>query len=293
MNYQGWTPWPENGELEADFNDYAFQTVRLEDHLTIKTLSGSRTPVAVLAAGGTAEIRNISLRIVGDTFSARNLFFDPLIKFIGDKPLSVAPNAIGVLSLTSFGPSETDTVAAWGQEPFSQPYYYPVVSPEQLILNTGYRGLWQYAPYTGIYDITYSGSGCFLDYPSGMVNGQTIEIMMRPYDVNSAISFSTKYKFSENYRCGFCNSGLNHSLESGAGPIWTGWVGDPFRSGWFGPNNMLTDGLLVKKVSGLSTGTREAAGFAGEPSLPNTGVDLLTVKNVNNNYLATIHYRYI
>ena len=147
-------------------------------------------------------------------------------------------------------------------------------------------------PFVGAFELTYKGSGCHLDYPSGMVNGQQIEVMIKPHDHLSSISFSTKYRFSEE-SCGFCNTGFNDVLTSGAGPIWTGYVGHPESGGYHGTNGLLSDGYVVKRISGLSSGLRHSAGYTEEPNFTNTGIDLLTIKNINGNYLTSVHRRYI
>jgi hypothetical protein len=295
MNFQGRILFPEDGEIHADFNGPGFQTVHLDNHLTINVLSGSLSDADVHAFTSPDQkvpIKNISIRLIGDSLT-RNLFFDDKIRWIGDTPISLAANALGILSLTSFGPNVSDTIAAWGEELFSQPYYYPVVAPNYMIENGGFKGLHQQQPYTGTFDLTYQGTGCYLDYPSGMTNGQCLEIMLKPADHLSSITFSTKYRFASEYSCGFCNPGLNDVLTAGSGPITTGYIGQPYSGGWFGNNGVLTDGLLVKHVSGLSSGLRHGAGFTEEPNSTNTGIDLLTVKNINGNYLTEIKYRFI
>ena len=65
----------------------------------------------VNAAAGLAVV----VRIIGDG-SIRNLTFNASWKFVGPKPTTLAANKIGVLSLTSFGTTDANVVAAYSAE---------------------------------------------------------------------------------------------------------------------------------------------------------------------------------
>jgi hypothetical protein len=88
--------------LAIDFNGKPFQTVTLTGDLAISTTNRGNG-------------RMISVRLIGDA-SARSLNFATGIRFVGPKPTSLDAGKVAILSLTSFGDDETDTVAAYSAE---------------------------------------------------------------------------------------------------------------------------------------------------------------------------------
>lgn len=88
--------------VALDFQDGALQSVSLTGDLALTSSN--------LATG-----RGIALRIVADG-SIRNLSFPATWTFLGTKPTNIAANKTGVLSLTSYGTTDADVVAAWGVE---------------------------------------------------------------------------------------------------------------------------------------------------------------------------------
>ena len=92
------------GSVALDFNGDGFQTVTLTGVIEFTT--------ANLAAG-----RSKTIRIIGDS-SSRALTFPLGWKFIGAAaPATLAANKIGILTLTSFGTTDANVVAAYAAEP--------------------------------------------------------------------------------------------------------------------------------------------------------------------------------
>jgi hypothetical protein len=57
----------------------------------------------------------VTVRVLNGA-TERNLSFPGGWRFLVDKPTSIAENKVGILTVTSFGSSESDCVAAWGVE---------------------------------------------------------------------------------------------------------------------------------------------------------------------------------
>jgi hypothetical protein len=89
--------------VELDFAalDAQYRTINLTGNLELTTASGS------LANG-----RTLVLRLVADA-SQRTLTFPTDWKFLGTKPANIAASKTGVLSLTAFGTTNADVVAAY------------------------------------------------------------------------------------------------------------------------------------------------------------------------------------
>ena len=62
-----------------------------------------------------ANGRSVTIRVLNGA-SQTTLAFPVGWRFLGDKPANIAPNKLGVLTLASFGTSESDVVAAWAVE---------------------------------------------------------------------------------------------------------------------------------------------------------------------------------
>ncbi len=89
-----------------DFDSTTFQNLSLTGDLTLSTTN---------RASNFNKIKSVTVKInAGD--SDRNLTFNSSIKFIGNAPIKIKANKIGLLSLNSFGTDETDTVAAYMAE---------------------------------------------------------------------------------------------------------------------------------------------------------------------------------
>jgi len=59
-----------------------------------------------------SEGKSLTVRITSDG-TARNLTFPSSWVFVGSKPTSIAASKVAVLSITSFGTAEANTVAAY------------------------------------------------------------------------------------------------------------------------------------------------------------------------------------
>ena len=94
------------GSQVVDFDGSTFQSLSLTGNLSLSTTNRS---------ADVNKIKSITVRVIGDTVD-RNLTFNSSIKFIGNAPLKLRANKIGILSLNSFGINETDTVAAYRAE---------------------------------------------------------------------------------------------------------------------------------------------------------------------------------
>ncbi len=81
--------------------DAQYRTISLIGNLELTTASGS------LANG-----RTLVLRLVNDA-TQRTLTFPTDWKFLGTKPANIAASKVGVLSLTAFGATNADVVAAY------------------------------------------------------------------------------------------------------------------------------------------------------------------------------------
>lgn len=86
--------------LDLSALDGQYRTISLTGDLTFTTSN--------LATG-----RTVVIRIIADA-SQRTLTFPAGWKFLGTKPANIAASKTGVLSLTFFGTTDADCVAAWG-----------------------------------------------------------------------------------------------------------------------------------------------------------------------------------
>jgi hypothetical protein len=73
------------------------------------SLTGNLT---LTSSNRTAE-RSVTLRLICDA-TLRTLTFPASWIFLGAKPTNIAASKVGILSLTFFGPADSDCVAAWG-----------------------------------------------------------------------------------------------------------------------------------------------------------------------------------
>ena len=89
--------------VSVDFNGKPFQTITLTGDLDIATTNRG--------AG-----RTVTVRLIGDSVN-RNLTFNASIRFVGAEPTELVANKIAILTLTSFGSNESDTVASYAEEP--------------------------------------------------------------------------------------------------------------------------------------------------------------------------------
>ena len=92
--------------LAVNMQDTGFQTVTLTGNVTISTQNRALN-------GG--PVRSVALKILCDG-TDRTLAFAAGMKFVGSKPNQIVANKTGILSLTSYGPNEADTLAAWAVE---------------------------------------------------------------------------------------------------------------------------------------------------------------------------------
>jgi hypothetical protein len=81
-------------------------------HRTQAALTGNITYTASNYAAG----RTVTIRVTNGS-TQRTLTFPAGWRFIGVKPANIAANKVGVLTVTSFGTTEADCVAAWSVEP--------------------------------------------------------------------------------------------------------------------------------------------------------------------------------
>jgi len=75
-------------------------------------LTHSITGNITYTASNYAEGKSLTIRITSDG-TARNLTFPTNWVFVGAKPTSIAASKVAVLSVTSFGATEANTVAAY------------------------------------------------------------------------------------------------------------------------------------------------------------------------------------
>jgi hypothetical protein len=86
--------------------------------LNMTTLNGQLRTISLtgnltLTVSNQASQRSVILRLVSDA-TLRTLTFPADWKFLGTKPANIAASKVGVLSLTFFGSTDADCVAAWG-----------------------------------------------------------------------------------------------------------------------------------------------------------------------------------
>ncbi len=92
--------------IAVSLQDTGFQTVTLTGNVVLSTTNRA-------ISGG--PVRSVTLKILCDG-TDRTLGFAAGIKFVGSKPVTIVANKTGILSLTSLGPNESDTLAAWAVE---------------------------------------------------------------------------------------------------------------------------------------------------------------------------------
>jgi hypothetical protein len=91
-------------QVGLDFLNAVYRTVTLAGDIEFQTSN--------LAAG-----RQVAVRVVADG-SSRNLTFPAGWTFLSAAaPATIDANKTAVLSLTAFGPTDADVVAAWAVEP--------------------------------------------------------------------------------------------------------------------------------------------------------------------------------
>lgn len=91
------------GTVEIDFSESTYRTQA--------ALTGNITYTGNNYLNG----RSVTIRVINGT-TERALIFPAAWRFLGDKPTNIAANKIGVLTLASFGSTESDVVAAWAVE---------------------------------------------------------------------------------------------------------------------------------------------------------------------------------
>ena len=87
-----------NAELVINFNDAPLQKINLGANIT------------KLSTSHRGEGKSLTLKLATDGIP-RGIAFDPLIRFVGSIPTVIPANKIAVLTLTSFGVNEYDTIA--------------------------------------------------------------------------------------------------------------------------------------------------------------------------------------
>lgn len=92
------------GTINLDFSTEGF-----------KSHSGNLTGNITYTASNYATGRSITVRVPNGT-TLRTLTFPTNWKFVGTKPADIAASKTGILTITSFGTTEADCVAAWAVE---------------------------------------------------------------------------------------------------------------------------------------------------------------------------------
>ena len=97
---------------------YAAITYAATVNLDLAALDGQYRTISLtgdltLTISNRSAGRTTVIRIIADA-SQRTLTFPTDWKFLGTKPANIAASKTGVLSLTFFGPADSDCVAAWG-----------------------------------------------------------------------------------------------------------------------------------------------------------------------------------
>lgn len=92
-----------NPTIFLDFRGPDYQSVSLAGNITFATQKHAPGRAIVVRARNTSGV------------TARNLTFPPSWIFLGPsgKPSTIAPSRTGILSITSFGTSDADVIAAW------------------------------------------------------------------------------------------------------------------------------------------------------------------------------------
>lgn len=93
------------GTVDIDFSGAGFRT------------QGTLTGNIVYTASNYAAGRSITIRVTTTTGSSRTFTFPTGWRWLNSsKPTGIAASSLGVLTLTSFGTTEADVVAAWSVE---------------------------------------------------------------------------------------------------------------------------------------------------------------------------------
>lgn len=79
----------------------------------LKTISIAAN--TTFTASNYAAGKTVTVRVTSDATS-RTLAFPPSWKFVGTKPTSIAASKTGILTVTSFGTTEAECIAAWAVE---------------------------------------------------------------------------------------------------------------------------------------------------------------------------------
>ena len=95
-----------SGTINLDFDGAGYRTMANITGTTTFTASN-------YGAGETVTVRIIN----GSTTTARTINFPAGWVFVGPKPTTIAASKTGILSITSFGTTEADCVAAWAVTP--------------------------------------------------------------------------------------------------------------------------------------------------------------------------------
>lgn len=88
--------------VELDFGTSEDKTINLSGDVVFTTAD-------------LGEARAVSIRVIADG-STRNLSFPAGWTFLGTAPADIAAGKTGILSLKSYGTTDSDVVAAWGVE---------------------------------------------------------------------------------------------------------------------------------------------------------------------------------
>ena len=92
------------GALTIDFNEDQLQTLTIINHSTFATPSN-------IASG-----KSKTYKLYNSSGSSTYTLAFPSWKFVGAKPTDIAPTKTGILTLTSFGTTDTDIVAGYAVE---------------------------------------------------------------------------------------------------------------------------------------------------------------------------------
>jgi hypothetical protein len=92
------------GSIDVNFTGSAYRT------------QAALTGNIIYTASNYAQGRTVTIRVLNGS-TQRSLTFPAGWRFIGVKPTVIAANKLGVLTITSFGTTEAECVAAWSVEP--------------------------------------------------------------------------------------------------------------------------------------------------------------------------------
>lgn len=104
------TKYPYSGTFSIDLSGAPYQSIWLTGDLVIGTISASRPQTS-------GVVKSISLRVLNENAS-HNIDFAAGVKSLGyTPPISIGALHCAIISISSWGPDETDTVAAVSVEP--------------------------------------------------------------------------------------------------------------------------------------------------------------------------------